>query len=44
MTKAVDLGPKKKEFLVNICGLSCRDNKYFLEDGSVAAGSAGAGL
>jgi hypothetical protein len=42
VTKAVDLGPKKREFLVNVCGLTCHDNKYFLQDEVVA--SAGAGL
>lgn len=30
--EAVQLGPHKDDFLVQMCGLTCRDNKYFLQD------------
>lgn len=30
--KAVPLGADRKQFLVEVCGLTCRDNKFFLED------------
>ena len=29
--KAVDLGANKKTFLVNVCGLVCRDAKYYID-------------
>ena len=29
--KAVDLGANKKAFLVNVCGLVCRDAKYYID-------------
>jgi hypothetical protein len=38
--KAIDLGTNRKEFLTTACGLTCRDNKYYLEDRD-AGGSHG---
>ena len=42
--KAVPLGSNKKHFLVHVCGLTCRDNKYFLEkaEGLIAPNAAAA--
>ena len=44
--KAVDLGCNRKSFLTNVCGLVCRDNKYYLsnpdQDGSQQPSAAAA--